>query len=222
MSEASEPSKRRGRRWEVAGVHGAFVEAVPVEVVGLSLGGMAVETSQPLRTGGEYWLELETGERRLWLTGTAVWSRPLPAPGEQMGRHRSGINFEAISGGTVGDLSQFIRDHAGVDLTPSLLDRLGPEPGRPARLESHRRFEVKTLGAWGMLVESELRPRIEERLDLELRLDGFRWRSQGRIASLPGNGHAGRPVLHRLGVEFDGLTPERRSALEEFLDNHLG
>jgi len=70
----NKPNKRRHPRLVVEGVHGKMVFASQVEILNLSLGGVALTADRRLNIGGEYTLKLALAGETLDIKGIVVWS----------------------------------------------------------------------------------------------------------------------------------------------------
>jgi hypothetical protein len=86
-------------------------------------------------------------------------------------------------------------------------------------IDSEVEFAVQKLSLGGMLIETSLRPEVNDIYPMEVSLKEGRINVQGRIAYV---GPAARPAKEdvpavRLGIEFMEVGPESRSALEKFI-----
>ncbi|MEE8277270.1 MAG: PilZ domain-containing protein, partial [Thermoanaerobaculia bacterium] len=113
-------NRRRYPRYDVAGVAGSFVVPTAVQVVNLSLGGMALETSRYLDFGRDYRMRINDGRNSFSLTGRVVWcclGRTVKAKGDDvLPVYRAGFQFQAISEQRLKELWDFIRQNSTAPL----------------------------------------------------------------------------------------------------------
>jgi hypothetical protein len=218
-------SRRRHQRFEVAGLGGRLVVPMEVQVVDLSLGGMALETNGYLQFGRRYSVHLENGGRRATLIATVAWcklrgTKKNPA-GEVVPVYRAGLRFQVLAGERLHELWEIIRDHAVVEVDDSVFGRFVPERPRVVELDSDYKFSVRKLSLSGMLIETDFVPELEARLPLDVSLPGSPWEALARIVSVPNLGRRSIGELTQVGVEFCGLDSESRSALKAYIAGHL-
>jgi hypothetical protein len=72
-----------------------------------------------------------------------------------------------------------------------------------------------------MLIETDFVPELEARLPLEVMLPDSQWEALVRVASVPCLGRRSTGELTQIGVEFCGLDPESRSALQAYIAGYL-
>src|SRR3974390_3774781 len=66
--------KRRQPRFLVEGLHGRMTFASQVEILNMSLSGVAIKVDRRLNIGAEYSPKLEVQERTVSVKGVIVWS----------------------------------------------------------------------------------------------------------------------------------------------------
>ena len=212
--------RRRSPRYAVHGVRGWLTLHSEARVLNLSLTGMSVETVHPLEVGKGYTIRLAHGDLDLRLGGTAVRSRLRGtrkhgpgAGGDAVPVYESGIRFDDA----LGDKAELLHRLLGAGTEVSLERRITGrfELGLPesVRLRRDYQFEVLKISATGMLIETELAPRLDSVFEIGVALGGEELRSACRVAFVePAAG--GR---HHLGVEFRDVSAADRRRLEEFL-----
>ncbi len=212
-------SHRRFPRYDVTGVAASFVLPARVEVVNLSLGGMALETSQYLEFGRDYLLQVNDGQHSISLTGTVVWCslrRTVKAKRHDvLPVYRAGFKFQVISGRPLRELWHFIRRNSTVPLQDSAQARYPIDLTAVPWLTSKYRCEVTRLSLSGMLVESTFSPELNDRYGMELLLKRHTFETTGRIASLPRPARSGN--VGQIGVEFGILTHRDQKILGKYL-----
>ena len=142
----SHPLQRRHPRYEVAGLDGRLVVPIQIEVINLSLGGIALETNSYLQFGRAYTLKLKGTEQEVSLTGTVAWcslrqTKKTPT-GEILPVYRAGLKFEALGTERSQELWRLIRDHALVEIEDSLMGRFSVDMPAGTRLGSSYEFTV--------------------------------------------------------------------------------
>lgn len=217
--------RRRHRRFEVAGLGGRLVVPMEVQVVDLSLGGMALETNGYLQFGRRYTVNLDNGERRATLIAKVAWcklrgTKKNPA-GEVVPVYRAGLRFQILASERLHELWEIIRDHAVVEVDDSVFGRFSPERPKVVELDSDYRFSVRKLSLSGMLIETDFVPELEARLPLEVLLPGNPWEALARVVSVPNLGRRSIGELTQVGLEFSGLDSDSRSALKAYIAGYL-
>lgn len=217
--------RRRHRRYEIVGLDGRLVVPMEVQVVNLSLGGMALETNDYLHFGRRYGVNLDNGGRRVSLEASVAWCKLRGTEKNQLGEvlpvYRAGLRFQVLSGERLHELWETIRDHAVVEVDESVFGRFSPEPPKVIELDSDYRFSVRKLSLSGMLIETDFVPELEARLPLRVALQKGPWKALARVASVPYLGRRSTGELTQIGLEFCDLTAEKRSALQAYIASHL-
>ena len=210
---------RRFPRYDITGVAASFVVPTKVEVVNLSLGGMALETREYLESGRDYVLRVNDGRQSISLTGTVVWCslrRTVKAERHDvLPVYRAGFKFQVISGRRLRELWHFIRRNSTVPLQDSAEARYPIDLTSVPWLTSNYRCKVMRLSLSGMLVESTFSPELNDRYGMELLLKRHTCETTGRIASLPRPGRSGD--MDQIGVEFGILTHREQKILGKYL-----
>lgn len=220
-----ESEQRRFPRYEVTGLGGHLVVPIPIRVLNMSLGGLALETNSYLQFGRAYTLKLQGGGQNLSLTGTVAWcslgktTRSLQ--GEILPVYRAGLKFAALSGDRSRDLWDLIRSHALIDIEDSVLGRFKVDPPADARMGSSYDFAVRRLSLSGLLIETDYEPDLDASFDLQIQLGTRRWRTRARVASIPRVARRSDGVRAQVGLEFCSLDPTQISQLESFIDTRL-
>lgn len=213
--------KRRHPRFVVEGVNGHMLLASRVEVVNISLGGVALVADRRLNLGTTYALRLERAERAVEIRGTVVWStlsglRHLD-DGESVPEYSAGLRFKDLITPELEALLEFI--DANRVLTEHRLTglRFVIEAPDLALLESPESFRVRLVSRSGMLIETELPLTPEQVYPLQIRLpDGAIAHGKGRVASLaPPADVVG--TRYQIGIEFVDLSEDTTTLLDTFI-----
>jgi PilZ domain len=216
-------SERRDARFAVEGVRGSFLLTADARVVNLSIDGMAIETETPLEVGRTYSLVLARGEHSLRIEGRVVWcSLVRTQRGESDEIHaiyRAGIRFREMLTAGAEQLAEFIRENSVVSLEKRLFGRFRLARDKAATVGAEAEFVVREMSQSGMLIETDLAPRVDSLHHMELRFPDARFEADVRIARLEAlnSDPSTAPNLHRLGVEFISLDDEARAALSAIL-----
>lgn len=215
--------KRRHPRFSVSGVNGHMVLATRVEVVNISLGGVAVVADRRLNLGATYGLRLEHSDRAVDLNGTVVWStlsgvRHLET-GESVPEYSAGLRFKDLITPDLEALLEFI--DANRVLTEQRLTGLRFIIQAPdlALLESPESFRVRLVSRSGMLIEIAQALVLDQVYPLRIGLpDGSSIEGAGRVASI-----AGPPDVaganFEIGIEFIELAAGAAERLDAFIDD---
>ena len=217
--------QRHHPRYEVAGVTGHLVVPIQIQVINVSIGGMALETSSYLKFGRAYTLKLQGGGSTLSLTGTVAWCSlrrtAKNAAGDILPVYRAGLRFEGLSGDRSRDLWDLIRRHALVEIEDSVLGRFKVDLPADTRLGSSYDFAVRKLSLSGLLIETDFEPDMDARFDLQIQLGSKRWATRARVASIPRIGRHSAGELTQVGLEFCDLDRNRLAQLKTFIDTRL-
>jgi hypothetical protein len=129
--------------------------------------------------------------------------------------YKVGIRFTDLSEEEAAALRGLLGASAEVSLEDEVVGRF--ELGLPESVRLHRdyRFDVLKISATGMLIEANLAPRLDSRVEVCVPLDGEELRAAARIAFV--EPVAGEPDRHQLGVELCDLSQSARARLEEFI-----
>jgi Tfp pilus assembly protein PilZ len=212
-------NKRRHPRFTVEGLVGKVTSVAQVDVVNLSLSGVAIRAEQRLNIGREYTLRLELDESAMQVRGTVVWStlsglRPDPV-GERRPQYSAGLRFNDVLNEKVLGIMKFIDAHKIMHE-----NRLGglrfQIDTAGALLDSPETYRVRLISMSGMLIETSRELAVGTDHPMELLPDGrdpiaF----TGRVA--PYVKAAGTPGRWEIGVEFVDMTAEHETILQGFI-----
>ena len=206
--------RRRVARFEVDSGHGTMISTTPVEILNMSLGGLAFRTETRLQIGEEYTVTLDVAGRTVKMRGIVAWSvlgGLETRGGETVPVYSVGMKFS----GAIGE--------AGEGL-------LQPVEGPPVAIEQRLagvrfhldgqasiahplRYTVRVISMHGMLIEIDHPMKVDEVLPLEITLeDEAPIRARGRVASCHErlNQH---PKHYDVGFEFKEMPEDDRARL---------
>lgn len=217
--------RRRGNRYPVHDVTGSLLFHAEARILNLSISGMAVESTSPLRIGRTYTTKLRRGEHSLALQGRVMWCRlrstRKAGSGEVVPVYTAGIEFEGVLSEEAEELLTFLRESAVVSLETRINGRFEVEGDSAVALDSNHDFQVKLLSTTGMLVVTDLAPEVGSVFTLEVRLDGTSLHTRGRVAYVEPAADDPSGATRQLGIEFLDLSPEGRKAVEAFVAQHI-
>jgi Tfp pilus assembly protein PilZ len=203
--------RRREARFDVETGHGTMLSTTPVDIINISLGGLAFRTETRLQIGEEYTVTLDVAGRSVAMLGVVAWSvlgGLESRGGETIPVYSVGMKFHgAFSGG-------------GEDVLASATDPVAVEQ-RLAGVRFHLdgqasiahplRYTVRVISRHGMLVEIDHPMKVDEVLPLEISLeDEAPIRCRGRVASCHERLNQ-NPKHYDVGFEFKQM-PEEDSA----------
>jgi len=220
--DESGPNKRRYPRFIVEGVQGKMVFASQVEILNLSLGGVAIKADRRLNIGGEYTLKLELAGETLDIKGLVVWSvmSGLRRSGEDgVPEYSAGLRFKDIFTERLLRLMAFIDHHKVFEehRVGGMRFRIDA-PGK-ALLDSPEQYRVKLISRSGMLIETQHSLELDHVYPMEITPpDADAIRFDGRVASIAGVGGESSGQFE-LGIEFMALAPGDDVRLQEFIES---
>jgi hypothetical protein len=217
--------KRRYPRFPADEVEGSFSYSVRASVDNLSLGGFAVRTSAQLQVGRKYNFRLGDGPDSVQLEGEVKWCRLAGTEkldtGDVVPVYSAGIAFEDILTTTAEQLHLFMEKNVILDLKQRIFGRLKVESPGEIDLETESKFLVKQLSASGMLIITELPPKPESIVELELQLNDHSFECMGRVVYAAEVDLVEEELRYRVGIEFVQPSREQLEILEDFIRNEL-
>jgi hypothetical protein len=211
-------------RFTVEGVHGKMTLASHVDILNMSISGVAIKVDRALRVGGEYSLNLQLQNRQITVHALVVWcvlgEIRKGTGGEAMPVYSAGMKFTDVLSPKLMELISFIDRHKIVEE-----HRLGglrvhiDAPGK-ALLDVPHSYRVKVISLSGMLIE------MEEGLDLDRVCPMEFAFSEGGVPIR----FSGRVVYcveavdqdtrrHEIGVAFEEMDLEEKKRLADFIDS---
>lgn len=223
MSEKDE--RRRYPRFPTDEVQGSFSYSVKANVDNLSLGGFAVRTSAQLQVGRKYNFRLGEGSASVQLEGEVKWCRLAGTEkldtGDVVPVYSAGIAFEDILTTNAEQLHQFMEKNVILDLKQRIFGRLKVESESEIDLQTESKFLVKQLSASGMLIITELPPKPESIVGLELQLNDHSFECMGRVVYAAEVDLVEEELRYRVGIEFVQSSKDQLQILESFIRNEL-
>jgi PilZ domain len=214
--------RRRSRRHPVENVKGTLHASASVRIMNLSLSGMAVEADAPLRVGKTYTVTLQAGEgSTLELAGSVVWCHLRETRTVDDGPARpiysGGLSFGDTLTEYATRLLRFLEKSAVIDVHTRVCGRFTMLDECAVDLRTSHDFEVRTISASGLLLESEFTAPVGTIVDLEVPLGRETVHGSGRVAFVGETTVMEKRRLVQLGVEFMELESRSRAALKRFI-----
>ncbi len=218
--------RRRSARHVVENVRGTLHLAAEARIMNMSLTGIAVETDTQLRVGRSYSVSLRHGsDQMLRLNGTVVWChlRALRRSDSAGTRpvYEAGIQFDQTLTETASGLARILQATAVIAVEKRISGRFTVDLAEPVSLNESHPFEVKTISTVGVLLETTAAPPVDTVIEFDVELGEATLRARGRVAYVKEAAAAAGAATNRLGVEFVGMAPRDRSALEAFIGRSL-
>lgn len=217
------PNKRHHPRFIVEGVQGRMIFASQVEVLNLSLGGVAIKADRRLNIGGEYTLKLELAGESVDIKGVVVWSvmsgMHKDSDSDTVPEYSAGLRFKDIFTERLLRLMAFIDRHKVFEehRVGGLRFRIDA-PGK-ALLDSPEEYRVRLISRSGMLIETQHTLELDRVYPMEISPPGAEAiHFEGRVASAVEVGPAS-PALYEFGIEFLALTADDDGRLQAFIES---
>ena len=219
---------RRHKRYrlDLIEVNGQLSLTDKVEILDISLGGIALKVDRRLNIGREYLLKLREQGKALEVKCVVVRAElsgiEQRANGESVTIYTAGMIFKEGSSARIADFIKPIELHKQVK-EPGASDRridVRFDIGGPldTLLSYPAQFTVKTISLGGMLIQTEHALAIESRTPMTLSLNADTTVTFiGRIAACQRNDDLGKQRFD-IGVEFTDLTDKNITLLKTFID----
>ena len=209
-------NKRRFPRFSVSGVRGKVSFAERVEIINMSVGGIAFKTDRLLEIGGEHKLTIEGEDFRIKLPALAVWSKLAAvrrSDGESVPVYTAGFRFVEDLSPETQKLVGFFQRSKRVGI------RFRIKAGGLVLLDVDEPCEIKLISRSGMLIRTERPFEVESVYLMEIiPPEQVPIRLNGRVASQMKSTQ--RHVTYSdFGVEFIDMSEDDRQRLDVFIDS---
>jgi hypothetical protein len=216
---------RRFPRFSVSGIQGRVSFSTSVEILNLSLGGVAIKADRRLELGQEYALRLDLGDRELEVNGIAVWSKLsglAEVEGGSVPEYSAGFRFMNVLTDKVQDLVDFIEMNKGGEEERVTGIRFQIGRAERATLDTDEECEVKLISRSGMLIQAQRRFEVDAVYTIQILPPGQEpIRFRGRVAS-QFESSQGFLTRYDLGIEFIDMSETDRKRLESFIEEISG
>jgi len=213
--------KRQYPRYVVEGVEGTLLFTTHVDILNISINGVALKAKRRLEIGRQYILKLEYKDRTVSVNGVVVWSvlsELTDGPhAEKVPVYKAGMRFTDIISDKMARLLEFIESHK-LSQDERLNIRFTIKAPDKAILDGPHNYGVKNMSISGMRIETDMRVDVGARYPMEISLEDNRTiKVLGRVVScLEVNDRA--PKHYAVGIEFIEMSDQDRKKLKEFVD----
>ncbi|HEX9022120.1 MAG TPA: PilZ domain-containing protein [Nitrospirota bacterium] len=230
--------KRRHKRFklDLMDINGRMIAAHKVELIDISLGGVALKTDKRLYLGKEYLLKLKNKGKSIDIKGNIVRCEltgiEATGNGEGASIYTAGMMFKDTASNTIAAFINSIEKDKK-EAVPATVDRRFDvrfyitAPGEKT-LSFPAQFKVKDISLSGMLIRTEQTLGIESMIPMGLSLQeadnpiNFTGRvvscrmveDKGQARMMNNEGQGG----YEIGVEFKSLTDKDRMLLKAFIE----
>lgn len=214
--------RRANNRYTVdnLNIRGNILFVSEIEIVNISLNGIAIRCDRRIEPNREYTLNLSYEEKEIAIKGRVVWSMitgsRLNPKGESVLIYTAGIEFIDILSEKMSELMHFIESHRIAGETRLSGVRFQIRSPEAARLDYPYNYRVKKISLSGMLIETTQPFDVGKRFPLELYLVDKTFKCIGRVAScsrVPSE----PSIIYDIGIAFDEISKENKDILKEFI-----
>lgn len=211
---------RRSRRYEVKGIRGNILYTHDIEVLNISIDGMAVETKKRLDMNRTYTFKFYQKDSVINLRGKVVWSILVSKEDDKgliVPVYRAGIRFLDTYTEEAMAIAEFIEEHK----IKTVEKRLGGirfkiKKTDNIKIEYPESYEVKKLSLNGMLVETNTLFKKDSYHELELEIDGEILIIKSRVAYSEKILDEKIPSFN-IGFEFVEMSDKDKAVLKNFI-----
>ena len=216
------PNKRREPRFIVEGLSGKMTFASEVNIINMSLSGVAIRTDRRLNIGHEYQLRLEAEGEGVNLRGAVVWcsleSRRKDTRGDDILIYSAGLRFTNVMTEALQNLMTFLSHHKRHADQRTGGTRFEIDATGRSLLDVPQPFRVKVMSLNGMLAQSPSSLALETVVPMELSLDeGEPLLFKGRVAYCTEVDFEDGPVFE-IGIEFVEMDEADRNRIEAYIE----
>ncbi len=214
--------RRRHHRYDVQGVRGILVLPMRVKVLNMSLTGLAVEARAALEIGKKYDLKLHNGRETIEFNVDVQWCHLVRT--ERIGIadvspvYEAGLDFRHVLNDQARELLSFLEHNVVVDVERRIFGRFKVGLDNPVGLDAHHDFLVRKLSFSGMLIETDLAPKVGAAFDMEMDPDKLHLKTRGKV--IHAESLTRRPGC-QVGIQFVQMPPESRHTLEQLIEGLL-
>ncbi len=220
--------KRRHKRFklDLMEINGKMILANRVDIIDISLGGVALKTDRRLNVGKEYFIKLGDKGKSIDVKGIIVRCELSKieerSDGERVSIYTAGMMFKDVSPDTVADfldsIGQDNKESMPVTDDRRLNVRFYITTPSERTLCFPAQFKVKEISLSGMLIQTEQALGIESMIPMGLSLKADNpVNFVGRVASCRMTETTAQ-AHYEIGVEFKDLTDKDRASLKTFIE----
>lgn len=233
------PEKRAYKRYNVnlLDITCAIIQAGNIEILDVSLNGIAVHATMRLNIGEQYSLKLQSRHKALSFKGIVIWSKlsaiHKDSSGDTIPVYTAGLEFIDNSQDLGDDIRMFIGTHnCGDDIRKNSDDadeytikecpRTYPRfqvntPPEAFIIDQKQLYQVQELGFGGVRIECTKPLKINNTIPMMLNFSEDKFIVfKGRIVSCRLL-HRASPKRYTIGVEFSEMSTTYRKMLSEYI-----
>jgi Tfp pilus assembly protein PilZ len=227
-----ERDKRRYKRYSTDSikVNGRIMLSKIVDIIDISLGGIALKADRRLNIGNEYILKIEEKDLQFSAKATVVWASlhesRRSGNGDMVPIYAAGMKFNAGQNDKISELIKFIASPGQArqvaDATRLAKDlrfhmRLRINHKGKAVLDCPEEYAIRTISMGGMLIETENVLAVEDKIPMEISLpENNTINFLARVVSCTPVKEK-RPEAYAIGIEFLNMPPDHKELLEGFV-----
>jgi hypothetical protein len=211
-------------------LNGKMTLAKYVNILNISIGGVAFKTDKRMAVGSKYRLTIEGKDMVFTVTGKVVWSTLKENIKDSADNiipiYITGMQFTDLADEKIRQITDFIEAHGGAEekkeeeckkIGHRLYVRFNIVGQDQAILHYYENYTIKDFSLGGMLIESEQPLEPEKRLQMEVFLTEDAYIAiVGRVASCrPISGK--EPEMYDIGIEFVDVTEDGKEKLKAFI-----
>jgi len=220
--------KRRHKRFrlDIMEINGKMILADRVEIIDISLGGVALKTDRRLNVGKEYFIKLGDKGKSIDVKGIIVRCELSKieerSNGKRVSIYTAGMMFKDVSPDTIADflnsIEQDKKEAMPVRVDRRLTVRFYITTPWEKTLCFPAQFKVKEISLSGMRIQTDQALGIESMIPMGLSLKADNpVNFTGRVVSCRMTEAEGQ-AHYEIGVEFKDLTDTDRASLKTFID----
>jgi hypothetical protein len=217
--------RRRSKRFETTNVHGSLLFRSRVDVLNISLTGVAVESAERLDVDREYNLTIHHDEEALDIIGKVVWCQFVStrdSEGDVAPVYRAGLEFPDVLREAAESIRRFIEHNAILTLDQRIFGRFQFRADGRVDVDTAYEFLVKSLSLSGMRIETEIMATPDSIFDMRIDFPESSIDLKGRIVHVRQvNNERGKHPLCEIGVEFSDVAPESTEILAGYIRDEL-
>lgn len=214
--------RRAHKRYAVdnLNVTGNIIFISDIEIVNISLNGIAIRCTRRIDPNREYTLNLTYEGKEITIKGRVVWSMitgsMLTQKGESAPVYTAGLEFVDVLSEMISEIIKFIESNK-IQREKRLSGvRFKIKSPETASLDFPYNYRVKKISLSGMLIETPQPFDVGKRFPVELYLTEKTFRCIGRVASC--SRVASEPsAIYDIGIAFDEVSQENEDILKSFI-----
>jgi hypothetical protein len=216
--------KRRYPRHDVPDLEGCLLFSMDVDVVNMSLSGMAIETTARVEMGKSYAMKLRHDTGQIPLAGRVVWCHldrtRRTNSGDVVPVYRSGIQFKGVLTDRASELRSFLRHNVAARTDQRVFGRFPLNAKDVVDLSCEYPFVIKRVSLSGMLIETDLVPEVDSVFDMEMKVEKGTVHTKGRVAFIKEVRENEEHPMAKLGVEFLDMPAGDQEILQDLVERH--